>query len=1127
MQIADNGKRKARRVASLAVGLLLSAGILGAGLASAGIPTEVPGNAIVPTDVTMAGKLYGQLDGKVKNAGQDTRLRVIVHLKDQADLSTWPTNDRAGALRKLKDVAERTQPAVVDSAQAAANVDIYQRYWIFNGFAMEAPAAAIQAVAARSDVAYIVEDGIMTMPKYERTVDSPDNPSANWNIYQVRAPEVWALGYDGTGRVLANQDSGVDGAHEALASRWRGVNGGSPANSWKDQFGTSPAFPIDADGHGTHTMGTIAGYQGDATGTNEVGQSKGATWIACRIYDATGKGPFSYIHGCFQFMADPDGDPNTNDQPDSVGNSWGDSNSYQYPNLEWWGDIEAWRAVGIIPVFSNGNNGPGPATVGKPGAYPIVEGVGATDINRTIAGFSSRGPAPDQAPWNDPANWERSNWGLIKPDIMAPGVNIRSSFPPSSCGGTAPCYGSISGTSMASPHVTGLVGLLRQIRPDLTMNEFYNIIIETAYWQSSFGTKPNNNYGWGEIDDYAAAVYVRDAGAISGTVMDASCAAAVPGADVRVSTACTDANANGECGIRKVVSSNSGGYRTILAAGSYTVTVSAPGYYGMSFNTTVMSSTTGTLPINLVKMPTGVVSGTVTSDGTAAVAGANVSIDGLANIHTTTDAQGNYTLNNVPAGNFTLRADKCGYQSVIANITVNYPGGPVVHNFTMPQAPALLFNDFEDGALTDWTVTGGSAATGTWHNSAVRGFNSLRAVRAGAVAPPYFYVGAQNTQLTANSTWNTSGAEHVWVSFDLYDSAESEYDVVKGQISTDGGATWPVSGVNNSTFFGQASPVHGWQTFCIDVTRWKSAQMKIRFTFTTDGSNWNGETFEGPSLDNIRVSTSNTAVGTVIPAQTPTPGTPVPCTPVGGTATPTQPAATATVGGATATPTACTLEFADVLPGNTFYPFIKCLACRNIINGYPCGGTGEPCNGNSDPYFRPSNSITRGQLAKVVSQSAGFSEPHTGQTFEDVLPGSTFYDYVERLASRGVMGGYPCGVDPNEPCVAPGNLPYFRPSANATRGQLTKIVSNAAGFNDPDPATFTFTDVPAGSTFHPYVERLLINRPGAMNGYPCGVDPNEPCDAQQRPYFRPNATLSRGQTSKIVANTFFPNCQTP
>ncbi|MEO5952929.1 MAG: S-layer homology domain-containing protein, partial [Chloroflexia bacterium] len=182
----------------------------------------------------------------------------------------------------------------------------------------------------------------------------------------------------------------------------------------------------------------------------------------------------------------------------------------------------------------------------------------------------------------------------------------------------------------------------------------------------------------------------------------------------------------------------------------------------------------------------------------------------------------------------------------------------------------------------------------------------------------------------------------------------------------------------------------------------------------------------------------------------------------------------------------------------------------------------EPCNSTNDPYFRPSNNITRGQLAKVVSLSAGFNEPVTGQTFEDVAPGTTFYDFIERLASRGVMGGYPCGIDPNEPC-GPGNLPYFRPGANASRGQLTKIVSNAAGFTDPDPTTFTFTDVPPGSTFHLYVERLLINRPGAMNGYPCSA-PAEPCDDMNRPYFRPSNTLTRGQTSKIVTNTFFPDC---
>jgi hypothetical protein len=229
----------------------------------------------------------------------------------------------------------------------------------------------------------------------------------------------------------------------------------------------------------------------------------------------------------------------------------------------------------------------------------------------------------------------------------------------------------------------------------------------------------------------------------------------------------------------------------------------------------------------------------------------------------------------------------------------------------------------------------------------------------------------------------------------------------------------------------------------------------------------------------------------------------------------------------TPTPTACTITFADVPPTNTFYPFARCLACRGIISGYPCGGTGEPCNPNNDPYFRPDNYVTRGQLAKIVSESAGFEDeiPPSQWTFTDVPYGSTFWVWVERLADRTVMAGYTCG-GPNEPCD-PDNRPYFRPGAGATRGQLTKIVSNAAGFNDNiPPAQFTFTDVPPSHTFWLYIERLLLNRPGVMAGYQCG-GPGEPCDPQNRPYFRPNNPLTRGQTSKIVANTFFPGCDPP
>jgi hypothetical protein len=142
--------------------------------------------------------------------------------------------------------------------------------------------------------------------------------------------------------------------------------------------------------------------------------------------------------------------------------------------------------------------------------------------------------------------------------------------------------------------------------------------------------------------------------------------------------------------------------------------------------------------------------------------------------------------------------------------------------------------------------------------------------------------------------------------------------------------------------------------------------------------------------------------------------------------------------------------------------------------------------------------------------------------FQDVPFGSTFQVYIGRLASRGYITGYVCGL-PGEQCVPPGNMPYFRPNANATRGQISKIVSNSAGFNDP-PVGQTFEDVPIGSVFYDYIERLTSR--GVMQGYPCGGF-EEPCvPPENRPYFRPFNNATRGQTSKIVANTFYPACDT-
>ncbi|HEX8597389.1 MAG TPA: PQQ-dependent sugar dehydrogenase [Chloroflexia bacterium] len=223
--------------------------------------------------------------------------------------------------------------------------------------------------------------------------------------------------------------------------------------------------------------------------------------------------------------------------------------------------------------------------------------------------------------------------------------------------------------------------------------------------------------------------------------------------------------------------------------------------------------------------------------------------------------------------------------------------------------------------------------------------------------------------------------------------------------------------------------------------------------------------------------------------------------------------------------TSCDIQFQDVAAGSTFYPFITCLACRDILGGYPCGGAGEPCGTSGDPYYRPGANITRGQISKIVSEAAGFTDAAGAQIYEDVPPGSPFYTWINRLSSRGHMGGYPCG-EPGEPCTS-GNRPYFRPGANATRGQLSKIVANAAEIQDAVSGQ-TYADVPVSSdpsSFYTYIERLTARN--VVSGYECGTtNPNSgPCDSEDRPYFRPRNLVTRGQAAKIVSSTFYPNCE--
>jgi hypothetical protein len=207
-------------------------------------------------------------------------------------------------------------------------------------------------------------------------------------------------------------------------------------------------------------------------------------------------------------------------------------------------------------------------------------------------------------------------------------------------------------------------------------------------------------------------------------------------------------------------------------------------------------------------------------------------------------------------------------------------------------------------------------------------------------------------------------------------------------------------------------------------------------------------------------------------------------------------------------------RFYDVPLNNTFASYIEWMANHGYISGY------------ADNTFHPNSNVTRGQLLKMVVNAAGWTPviPAT-PSFEDVPTSNTFYTFIETGVSHGVINGYPCGQNPFEPCVAPGNRPYFRPNNNLTRGQLSKVVALARGYPTPSPATATFEDVPPGSTFYVYVEAMVAN--SIVGGYPCGSSPSEPCvPPGNRPYFRTNNSATRGQVSKIVTIAYGGPAQT-
>jgi hypothetical protein len=262
-----------------------------------------------------------------------------------------------------------------------------------------------------------------------------------------------------------------------------------------------------------------------------------------------------------------------------------------------------------------------------------------------------------------------------------------------------------------------------------------------------------------------------------------------------------------------------------------------------------------------------------------------------------------------------------------------------------------------------------------------------------------------------------------------------------------------------------------------------------------------------------------TVTSTAMPTATGT-DTPTPAATQTSAALPTStrsPSATRTSGptgtpAATATP--CGATFSDVNPGDYFYGPVLYLACHAVISGY------------ADGAFRPYNETTRAQMIKIVVNAFGVPshQPSNGKTFADVPPTHPFFSYIEAAANGDIINGYACG-GPGERCDDQ-NRPYFRPYANVTRGQLSKIDAIAAGWPQVNPPLQTFADVAPDTAFYTFVETAYCH--GVVSGYTCG-GPGEPCDSQNRPYFRQFNDATRGQIAKIVYGSILSGaaCATP
>ncbi|GAB3186418.1 hypothetical protein GCM10027259_50500 [Micromonospora palomenae] len=587
-----------------------------------------------------------------------------IRFRDRADLSQasaikdWAKRGAAvaDALKKTAADSQAKIRAELDGAGAK-----YQTFWASNAIKVSSGSVTMaQSFAAHAEVEGLYAPVAYKAPEVTEGTNEKTVNALEWGIANINADDVWSqYGVKGAGITVANIDTGVQFDHPALVNSYRGNNGDGTFDhnyNWFNAAGICPDAPCDTDGHGTHTMGTMVGDDG----ANQIGVAPEVTWIA-----ANGCCPSdTALIASGQWMLEPTDlngqNPDASKRPNIINNSWGTTLPSNDPLME---DVTlAWTASGIFGAWSNGNNGPGCQTSGSPGSRISNYSTGAYDINNNIASFSSRGAGQD---------------GEIKPNLSAPGVNVRSSVPGSG-------YASFNGTSMAAPHLAGAVALLWSAAPALvgdvnaTRALLDNSAVDKEDLQCGGTADDNNVYGEGRLDALALfnAAPIGDTGTLAGTVTDAGTGNPIAGATVNLTGPVS----------RQLTIGADGKYSSLLPVGDYQVAVAAYGYESKTLPATVTKDTTTTLNVALAAVPSVTVSGAVTDgSGHGWPVYAKVTVEGPSGVSDyATPVDGRYSF-ELPAGaTYSLKVDPQypGYETVTKEVVVG--SGNVTANVAVP-----------------------------------------------------------------------------------------------------------------------------------------------------------------------------------------------------------------------------------------------------------------------------------------------------------------------------------------------------------------------------------------------------------------------------------------------------------